>query len=82
MLDEVVDQMSLSCAFLSTPSIYFSLPVDIREKCTLFDFDSKFSTDKGFVQYDFNAPEAIPVDLHHTFDMVVIDPPFITLEVR
>lgn len=32
--------------------------------------------------YDFNKPDDFPKDLHHTFDMVVIDPPFITKEVR
>lgn len=32
-------------------------------------------------RYDFNAPEDVPAELHHTFDCVVIDPPFITEEV-
>lgn len=32
-------------------------------------------------RYDFNHPEAIPESLHHAFDCVVIDPPFITREV-
>jgi len=32
-------------------------------------------------RYDFNHPEAIPESLHHLFDCVVIDPPFITREV-
>ena len=31
--------------------------------------------------FDFNKIENIPEDLHHKFDMVVIDPPFITREV-
>jgi 16S rRNA G966 N2-methylase RsmD len=33
------------------------------------------------VFYDFNKPEELPADLHHAFDLVVIDPPFITREV-
>jgi 16S rRNA G966 N2-methylase RsmD len=33
------------------------------------------------VFYDFNRPEDIPESLRKTFDMVVIDPPFITEEV-
>lgn len=33
------------------------------------------------MRYDFNAPESIPAELHHTFDLAVIDPPFITREV-
>lgn len=31
--------------------------------------------------YDFNKPENIPKELHHQFAYIVIDPPFITLEV-
>ena len=31
--------------------------------------------------FDFNKIEDIKEDLHHQFDMVVIDPPFITREV-
>ena len=34
-----------------------------------------------FVCYDFNNLETLPAAMHHTFDMVVIDPPFITEEV-
>jgi 16S rRNA G966 N2-methylase RsmD len=44
-------------------------------------FDQKFNKDPGYVFYDFNKPEDIPADLHKTFDMIVIDPPFITREV-
>ena len=31
--------------------------------------------------YDFNKPEELPESLYATFDMAVIDPPFITREV-
>jgi len=33
------------------------------------------------VYYNFKEPEKIPEELHHTFDYVVVDPPFITDEV-
>jgi 16S rRNA G966 N2-methylase RsmD len=33
------------------------------------------------VFYDFNKPEDIPQELKNSFDMIVIDPPFITREV-
>jgi EEF1A lysine methyltransferase 1 len=33
------------------------------------------------VFYDFNRPEDLPKELHHAFELVVIDPPFITREV-
>lgn len=32
--------------------------------------------------YDFTKPEDIPHEVRGTFDMVVVDPPFITKEVR
>ena len=31
--------------------------------------------------YDFNEPDSVPQELMDSFDMVVIDPPFITREV-
>jgi len=41
----------------------------------------KFAKDPGFVYYDFNKNSEISTELHGYFDMVVIDPPFITREV-
>ena len=34
-----------------------------------------------YFKYDFNKPEEIPAEMRGTFDMAVIDPPFITREV-
>lgn len=70
-----------SIAFLSTPSLYFSLPLEFRRSCKVFDYDKKWNKDAGFVFYDFNEPSNIPPTLLNSFDMVVIDPPFITREV-
>ncbi|KXZ47251.1 hypothetical protein GPECTOR_36g105 [Gonium pectorale] len=53
----------------------------IREAAWVFDFDDQWAKDPHFVRYDFNAPDAIPRELHGKFDCVVIDPPFITREV-
>ena len=36
----------------------------------------------GFVFYDYKDPENVPEHLLHSFDHVVIDPPFITEGVR
>ena len=81
MVNEVCCYGGEKIAFLSTPSIYFSLPEDVRKKSTLFDLDSKWTKEPRYVLYDFNQIETIPKDLYHTFTMVVIDPPFITREV-
>ena len=45
-----------------------------------YQYDRKWSNDKGFVYFDFNNPE-IAESLLNSFDVVVIDPPFITSEV-
>ena len=72
-------------AFLSTPSIYFSLKnKDIRDNSVCFDLDENFRKkckEGCFYPYDFNKPEEIPEEMLGTFDMAVIDPPFITQEV-
>lgn len=44
-------------------------------------FDRQWEKDAGFVFYDFNQPESIPESLCHSFDLLVIDPPFITEDV-
>ncbi len=44
-------------------------------------YDDVWASHKNFVKYDFNKPNDIPTHLRHSFDMVVIDPPFITEEV-
>lgn len=46
-----------------------------------FQFDDKWEADRGFVHYDFNKPLDLPAGFADSFDMVVIDPPFITHEV-
>lgn len=68
-------------AFLSTPSLYFAYPAELRKHCALFDIDKVWENDPGFVYYDFEQPERFDESLHHTFDIVVIDPPFITRDV-
>eukprot|EP00960_Hanusia_phi_P077970 768762-Hanusia_phi.AAC.1 len=75
-------------AFLSTPSIFFSMKAGRRrwnkENKTgdaLFDYDKQWENEEGFCFYDFNHPEGIPEDMKHGFDAVVVDPPFITEDV-
>ncbi|KAM3141650.1 hypothetical protein pb186bvf_006255 [Paramecium bursaria] len=65
-----------SLAFLSTPSVYFTLK---QPNAKLFEYDKQFETDKGFVFYDFNNP--IIDEYKNHFDFILIDPPFITEEV-
>mmetsp|Transcript_14334 Transcript_14334/g.21473 ORF Transcript_14334/g.21473 Transcript_14334/m.21473 type:complete len:187 (-) Transcript_14334:149-709(-) len=78
---EELEALGGSIAFLSTPSLYFSVSDELRKSSKVFDYDKKWSNDNGFVFYNFNNPESVPPELLHTFDVVVIDPPFITHEV-
>ena len=84
LVDEICglySENSQKIACISTPSLYFSLPEEIRRSSKVFDIDTGFSRDPGYVCYDFNHLETIPQDLYHYFDVIVIDPPFITREV-
>lgn len=67
-------------AFLSTPSLFYSISADerVRARHALLDIDTRFSSDSAVVHFDYTAPmAAIPLALHDAFDCVVIDPPFI-----
>lgn len=77
-----VEDKAKRAAFLSTPSVYFSLKdKELRANSKVFDLDTQWEKDPGFVLYNYKEPENIPEELHHTFDYVVIDPPFIVTEV-
>ena len=53
----------------------------LRRSSWLFDLDERWAQLPCFCRFDFQQPEAIPAELLHSFDCVVIDPPFITHEV-
>lgn len=79
-VDEIVSCRG-TAALVSSPSVYFSLPEEVRERCKVLDFDRQWSTDPGYVFYDFNDPAGVPTELRGAFDFVLVDPPFITYEV-
>mmetsp|Transcript_26756 Transcript_26756/g.58259 ORF Transcript_26756/g.58259 Transcript_26756/m.58259 type:complete len:189 (+) Transcript_26756:165-731(+) len=82
VMRQEVEDNATRAAFLSTPSVFFSLKnKELKKNSVLFDLDEQWSNLKNFLRYDFNQPVDIPAELHHTFDCVVIDPPFITREV-
>lgn len=78
-----LDKDAPRVAFLSTPSLYFAFDEAERRNFFLFDFDSKatWSKDANYVYYDYNDPLGFDETLYNSFDVVVIDPPFITREV-
>ena len=78
-------------AFLSTPSIFFSLSEDsaARRNSHVFDYDRQWETScERFHFFDFNdaartlnADKDRCGDLCGSFDCCVVDPPFITRDV-
>lgn len=74
-------QHASRAAFVSTPSVYFSLPpCALRDSSRVFDIDPQWASEPAFTAYDFRAPLAVPPELHQSFDYVLVDPPFITSE--
>jgi hypothetical protein len=75
----------LRIAFLSTPSLYFSLTPgagSVQESSIVFDFDTQWSDHPNYRFFDYNDVEGtIGDEMRGTFDMCVIDPPFITKDV-
>lgn len=67
----------IRAAFMSTPSLFFSLSPEERSESVVLDYDRQWEGEQGFYFYDFNEPEAIPEDIQGGFDMVIIDPPFV-----
>ena len=78
-----LDKDAPKVAFLSTPSLFFAFDEVERRNFFLFDFDSKATwfKDANYIYYDYNNPLGFDETLYNRFDLVVIDPPFITSEV-
>jgi hypothetical protein len=84
MVEEMLASGATKGCFLSTPSLFFSLPPDcpLRQASWVFDLDTQFGrNESNYFSYDFNKMDLIPSHLVGTFDLVVIDPPFITRDV-
>lgn len=47
---------------------------------TLFEFDERFELLGGFEKYDYNQPEAVKAELRGVFDVLLVDPPFLSEE--
>ncbi|KAL3692396.1 hypothetical protein R1sor_006047 [Riccia sorocarpa] len=77
-----IEEVATKVAFLSTPSVYFSLTNgQLKKRSYFFDLDTQWAGFPNYVRWDYNQPLAIDESFHHSFDCVVIDPPFVTHEV-
>ena len=67
-----VEEVSEKAAFLSTPSIYFSLKRSspLRKASWVFDLDKQWESEPGFFAYNFNDPENVPDECKGSFDCV------------
>ncbi|ORY12766.1 putative N6-adenine methyltransferase-domain-containing protein [Clohesyomyces aquaticus] len=70
---------------VSAPSVFIQLKnllasdeYTIRPKMTLLEYDERFAVFKEFVQYDFQQPIKLPVELKNSFDRIICDPPFLS----
>ena len=70
-------------ACVCCPSLYVTL-LRIKPESstiTLLEYDSRFGKfGEDFVYYDYKNPHQVPSSLHHSFDLVVADPPFLSEE--
>lgn len=48
-----------------------------RLKRKLFEYDKRFASLGDFVYYDYNEPQEILEEYHHSFDVVIADPPYL-----
>ncbi|KAJ7545695.1 hypothetical protein O6H91_08G005900 [Diphasiastrum complanatum] len=77
-----IEEHAKKAAFLSTPSVFFSLKdPGLKSGSCIFDVDTQWESLPNFVKWNFNQPQHIDESYHHVFDYIVIDPPFVTPEV-
>ena len=55
-VEDVCAAPETRAAFLSTPSVYFSLSNEVRARSLCFDLDTQWQKEPGYVCYDFNKP--------------------------
>lgn len=70
-------------ACISCPTLYTRLVAMNAANCAVvcLEFDHRFSVfGDSFIFYDYNKPLDVPAELEESFDLVVVDPPFLSEE--
>ncbi|VDN02489.1 unnamed protein product [Thelazia callipaeda] len=72
----------ISCPTLLDHLLKYDCIASGRVKVTLFEYDTRFATKfpEEFVFYDYRKPLEIPEFYHNAFDLIIIDPPFLSDE--
>ncbi|MCO5568098.1 hypothetical protein L7F22_021794 [Adiantum nelumboides] len=74
-------QLQSPIACISCPSLYVELKKSFEVEAFLLEYDPRFERyGKDFTFYDYNFPENLPSELHHAFQVVVADPPYLSRE--
>lgn len=84
-------QMSGRIACLCTPSLYAALVSRTRDRCSdatspltapvvLLEYDRRFAVYAGYVFYDYRRAHDVPAALAAAFDVLLLDPPFLSAE--
>lgn len=87
-LDDQDRETPRSIALISCPSVFKALKSLLLTRSPysslrvlLFEYDERFHVyGEEFVMYDYNAPEAFPAQLKHSFDFIMADPPYLSEE--
>ncbi|KAF1956862.1 hypothetical protein CC80DRAFT_412383 [Byssothecium circinans] len=83
LLDGATDEtriavVSAPSAFIQLKNLLASGEYKCRPQVKLLEFDDRFAVFKEFVQYDFQSPIKLPVELKASFDRIICDPPFLS----
>ncbi|TXG58057.1 hypothetical protein EZV62_015886 [Acer yangbiense] len=68
-------------ACIACPTLYAYLKkIGPDVSAQLLEFDKRFEQyGTDFTSYDYNLPEDLPLELKHTFSIIVADPPYLVL---
>ncbi|XP_022745103.1 EEF1A lysine methyltransferase 1-like [Durio zibethinus] len=69
-------------ACIACPTLYAYLKkIDPNISVQLLEYDERFEQyGSDFTFYDYNQPEDVPLELKHTYQVVVADPPYLSKE--
>ncbi|XVE75800.1 hypothetical protein DITRI_Ditri12bG0121300 [Diplodiscus trichospermus] len=69
-------------ACIACPTLYAYLKkMDPSISVQLLDYDKRFEQyGSDFTFYDYNQPEDLPLELKHTYQVIVADPPYLSKE--
>ncbi|KAF5355864.1 hypothetical protein D9756_004336 [Leucocoprinus leucothites] len=80
LIDELEPSPEASIGFICSPTAFVAFHhLHPRPKTRLLEVDQRFAVlaSRQYVPYDLNEPDIFPAELKESFDLVVVDPPFL-----